>query len=355
PINTMEKPQIIAHVQKSLNYTLYDCKWLPGTARFAVVGSHPRGTGALQMYEIAQRRCDQLNWTPKRPNLLNVAPLAPRYPVGVTWQLGISMASYTYGMLTSRKCQLISVKAHQEIVNTRLMQLARARQKSPQDLGMALSECGIPGSPMTPWPAWSRMIRLRLETAGCVAFGDAFNSTERCLVSGYDNGDLKLFDLRAMALRWETNLKNGICGLEFDRRDIPANKLVASTLEGKFHVFDMRTQHPNKGFASLTERAHKSTVWCARHLPQNRDVFMTCGGSGGLCLWQYSYPTARVAKDSDGLDYGVAGTVALLQNVTLSTQPVASFDWSPDKLGLGICASFDQCLRVLIVTKLNRL
>ena len=32
------------------------------------------------------------------------------------------------------------------------------------------------------------------------------------------------------------------------------NKLVATTLESKFHVFDVRTQHPEKGFASLSEK-----------------------------------------------------------------------------------------------------
>ena len=32
------------------------------------------------------------------------------------------------------------------------------------------------------------------------------------------------------------------------------NKLVATSLEGKFHVFDMRTQHPTKGFASVSEK-----------------------------------------------------------------------------------------------------
>ena len=32
------------------------------------------------------------------------------------------------------------------------------------------------------------------------------------------------------------------------------NKLVATTLESKFYVFDVRTQHPTKGFASVTEK-----------------------------------------------------------------------------------------------------
>ena len=47
-----EKPQIIIHIHKSLNYTVYDTKWIPSSAKFAVLGSRPRGTGTLQIYEI---------------------------------------------------------------------------------------------------------------------------------------------------------------------------------------------------------------------------------------------------------------------------------------------------------------
>ncbi|XP_077138693.1 dynein axonemal assembly factor 10-like isoform X1 [Ranitomeya variabilis] len=150
-------------------------------------------------------------------------------------------------------------------------------------------------------------------------------------------------------------LLDEVCSLEFDRTDIMMNKLVATSLEGKFHVYDMRTQHPTKGFASVTEKAHKSTIWQVRHLPQNRDVFMTTGGVGSLHLWKYEYPAQRSRKDPDGVDIGVAGMVSLLQNVTLSTQPISSIDWSPDKKGLCVSTSFDQTVRVLIVTKLNKL
>ncbi|CAG7723910.1 unnamed protein product, partial [Allacma fusca] len=41
-------------------------------------------------------------------------------------------------------------------------------------------------------------------------------------------------------------------------------------------------------------QAHKSTIWMGRHLPQNRDLFMTTGGAGSLCLWKYNYPDLRV-------------------------------------------------------------
>ena len=56
--------------------------------------------------------------------------------------------------------------------------------------------------------------------AWCVAFGNAYNAEERVIACGYDNGDLKIFDLKKNALIWDTNLKNGVCGLEFDRKDI---------------------------------------------------------------------------------------------------------------------------------------
>ena len=100
-----------------------------------------------------------------------------------------------------------------------------------------------------------------------VALGNSYNQEERCIAAGYDNGDIKLFDLRTNCLRWDTNVANGVCGIEFDRQDISMNKLVATTLESKFHVFDLKTYHPEKGYTGLAEIAHKSTIWGIRHLP----------------------------------------------------------------------------------------
>lgn len=132
-----------------------------------------------------------------------------------------------------------------------------------------------------------------------VAFGNSFNNEERCVCAGYDNGDLKLFDLRTMSQRWSCNVRNGICGIEFDRKDIQMNKLAVTTLEGGLHVYDVRTQHPSHGMACVSERdagrslgtngvisGARATVWAVRHLPQNRDIFVTCGGTGSIRLWQ---------------------------------------------------------------------
>lgn len=47
-----------------------------------------------------------------------------------------------------------------------------------------------------------------------VCFGHAHNVSDRCVAAGYANGDVKLFDLRANALRWEGSVGHGVCALQ---------------------------------------------------------------------------------------------------------------------------------------------
>jgi len=48
----LEKPQIIAHIQKSLNYTVFESRWIPCSAKFVCMGNFARGTGVMQIYEL---------------------------------------------------------------------------------------------------------------------------------------------------------------------------------------------------------------------------------------------------------------------------------------------------------------
>ena len=75
-----------------------------------------------------------------------------------------------------------------------------------------------------------------------VAFGNSYSDEDRCVVAGYDNGDVKIFDLRTSTMRYETNVGNGVTSVEFDRKDIEMNKMSVTTLESRFRVLDMRTQ-----------------------------------------------------------------------------------------------------------------
>lgn len=48
-------------------------------------------------------------------------------------------------------------------------------------------------------------------------------------------------------VRWQDNLKNGICGMAFDRATIPMNKIIVTTLEAQWHTFDARTFNTKSG------------------------------------------------------------------------------------------------------------
>ena len=52
-------------------------------------------------------------------------------------------------------------------------------------------------------------------------------------------------------------------------------------------------------------------------LPQNREVFMTLGGSGTLGLYKYNYPAKRTKTLDDDSVVGVVGQIEKLQDSTL--------------------------------------
>ena len=49
-----------------------------------------------------------------------------------------------------------------------------------------------------------------------------------------------------------------------------------------------------------------------------------------------TYPSNRCKTLDNGENIGVIGTVSLVQNVTFSSQPISSLDWSPDKVNTSI-------------------
>ncbi|KAJ3359204.1 WD repeat-containing protein 92 [Allomyces javanicus] len=353
----LDKPQIINHIAHQVQYTAHDVKWLPQSARLVVGGETTRGTGILQVYELERGSLKLVHETEKDKPFkcmsLGASALHRRHLA-----TGNFDGYLTIWDLERTDVPVYRVKAHREIVNAIDGCAGQAINYGAPEIATAGRDGAVKIWDVRQKDAPVATIAPKTGDAArdcwTVAFGNSHNNDDRSVAAGYDNGDLKLFDLRAMALVWETNLKNGVCSVQFDRWDIPANKLVATTLEANVHVFDLRTQHPERGFASLREReADASTVWTVRHVPQNRDLFVTSSGKGTLSLYN-NYPKSRVAHDDENRAYGVMGQVELLNNATVADQPVASFDWSPDKQGLCAFTAFDQTVRVGIVTRLNQ-
>lgn len=354
----MEKPQIIVYIEHSLNYSAFDVKWIPRSAKLVTIGSHPKGTGALQVFEMSEGTLKLLH-NVERPKALKCGTFGASTLEDRHLAIGDFEGKLEILDLNSPNMPVYSVKAHKEIINAidgvAGLNIGKGAPEIVTGSRDGLVKVWDPRQKERPVITIEPSEEEQKRDCWSVAFGNSYSAEERVLCAGFDNGDVKMFDLRKMNVLWETNLKNGVCSLEFDRKDIYMNKLLATTLESKFHVFDLRTYHDEKGFTGLVERGHKSTIWCGKHLPQNREIFVTTGGNGSIMLWKYSYPVSRSKKLDDGSEVGVTGNTNLLQHATITEQPITSFEWSPDKVGLSACTGLDQTLRIVINTKLSTL
>lgn len=356
-MNTTDAPALIEYANKSLDFTPHDTKWIPGSARIVCCGISPSSKGALRIYELEREGTkDLLHDLSFRPQGIKCATFGASRLGDQQLAMGDYAGKLSICDLEQKNSEIFQAQAHEGLVNA--------------IDGIGGTTCGAPelatGGKDGCVKIWDPRVNHAVVTlhpeksssardCWAVAFGDSYNNDERSIMAGFDNGDIKLYDLRTNTLRWEDNAKNGVTSIQFDRPDIEMNKIVVTTLESKFQCYDMRTQHSTDGFASTSERAHRSTVWISKHLPQNRDIFMTGGGNGGFNIYKYRYPKSRVGKHrQDKAPIGVAGTVELLNSRVISTQPIVSFDWSPDREGLCCMSSLDQSMKVYIVTKLER-
>jgi len=355
-MDTTNAPQIIEHVRHNLDFTPFETRWVPQSARFVVLGQMPRATGAFRVCGLNKGEVETL--------------------VSVEKPTGFKCATFGASRLEERHIATGDYKGKLEIWDLERASGPPVWKADAHDkiinaidgigglnVGYGAPEL-VTGSrdgtvrvwdPRQPDPVVSLEPADSDNPADCwtVAFGNAHNDAERCICAGYDNGDVKIFDLRTSTLRWDTNVKNGVCNVAFDRRDIAMNKLGVSTLESQLVTYDLRTYHPEEGYAGVRTTVAKATVWGTHFLPQNRDLFATCGGNGSIHLYKYSYPDERRIKDADGVQKGVAGSLELVNSKEISSQPIVSYDWHQNKMGLAVMAALDQTVRVVICTKLN--
>ena len=66
--------------------------------------------------------------------------------------------------------------------------------------------------------------RACMQAAECwaVAFGDACGDEQRCLLAGYADGDLRLYDLRTNSLRWQVCVHGTGVGHQQSKSEYPA-------------------------------------------------------------------------------------------------------------------------------------
>ena len=114
------------------------------------------------------------------------------------------------------------------------------------------------------------------------------------VVGGFSNGDVRMFDLRqTKGCLWGTELPGGIASLSLDMDE----GLVASTVQGGLHLWDLATKHPIHGYCRTDTKLEKSCVWRALPCPQADNVLATALQSGALQLATYQRPDTRFESE----------------------------------------------------------
>lgn len=266
-MDTTDAPQIIEHIHKSINFTPYDTRWVPFSARFVALGIHANAKGAINLYALNNGDLETLlearTANGVKCGTFDASTIEERFLA--TGDHAGKLIIYDLEHIDK---PVYSQQAHSSIINA-------IDGCGGLDVGCGAPEVVTGGRDgcVRLWDPRVAEPVLALEPGegqpvrDCwtVAFGNSFSDDDRVIAAGYDNGDVKIFDLRTSAMRYETNISNGVTNIEFDRKDIEMNKMVVTTLESRFRVFDMRTQHPTEGFSCLSEKAHKVKLELSTH------------------------------------------------------------------------------------------
>ena len=350
------RQQIVEHSRKSLVATIFDVRWVPQSASYVAIGQYPNSQGALCHFQLEKGEIVTLREM-RKPTALKCCTFGHSSAEGRQLATGdfagnVDLWDVERGM----EAPVASFKrAHDTIING----IDGALYGGPPEIATCSRDGAVKvwdaRQPAKPVVALQPVDQSKARDCWTVRLGNSCSEDDRVLCAGYDNGDVKLFDLKTQKMLHEFNVSNGVCDLCFDRPDIEMNKLIVSSLEGRVRVYDLRTLNPEVGFAYVEDRVSTGTVWVSKPLPQNRDIFMS-GGAGELTLSRYVYPPERSLKDpTTGVARGVAGTIDEINKARVGDQPINAMDWHPQREGLLVTAALDQTMRVMVVTKMSAL
>uniref|UniRef100_A0A6U5WBJ6 Uncharacterized protein n=1 Tax=Guillardia theta TaxID=55529 RepID=A0A6U5WBJ6_GUITH len=111
------KPQLMEHINKSLTLTINDVRWVPCSARFVLLGSHARGTGAMQVYALNHGKLDIMVDTEKQHGFkcgtFGASSLEERHFATGDWDGRMALWNLEHVDLP-----VFSVKAHTGMINS---------------------------------------------------------------------------------------------------------------------------------------------------------------------------------------------------------------------------------------------
>jgi len=221
-VDVSNKVQIVEHINKSLSQTVYDTKWIPCSARFVSLGSPARQTGLIQIYGLTTGDIE-LQAELEKPKAFKCgtfghSTISERHLATGDFAGGIAIWD-----LERLQDPIFSCKGHETIINC-IDGCGGLKGAGAPEIATGGRDGAVhiwdPRQKDTPVASMTPDAGAPARDCWAVAFGDAHSADSRVVAAGYDNGDVKVLDLVAGKIRWETNVSNGVCGLEFDRKDV---------------------------------------------------------------------------------------------------------------------------------------
>jgi len=317
------KSSVLCVAEKGVETTVLSLAWIPSSARFTALGTGPKGNGVLSVYSLNGRELVETgsaNHTrPFRCGTFDVCDVSERVYCCGDMSGGVSL--WDVETLT----QVLAFRAHEDVLNAIAGGGAGSSEilTGGRDGEVKLWDRRSPQSAivrMFPEGGESRRDCWTVAHAGADA---------RVVAAGFDNGDIKVFDLRNMKLSWETSLSRGVSTLLLRPSAGRGLQLVAGTVNGK--LLQWSVDAPDK---PVSAQLDKSTVWDTQVMQD--DTLVSCLGSGALCV-------SQAAKDK----------VECVLSHQVSEPPLNSLAASKDKPGLVATSSFDKNIRIFFYTGLK--
>ena len=327
-------PKIKLLLSKSLNYIPFDIHWLPYSTKLVSIGESFDSKGIIQIYNLNLGK------------LSIESEYIQNYP-SKCCTFGISSFS-------SRDLALGDFDGNLSVIDLERGEFNYEIKKAHKGIIQSIDGLGIKNNQGPPeivtggkdglvklWDLRSdkpcillepKDIKKNFPECWTVRFCDCgFNKK---VGIGYDNGDIKIYDLRMDKIFFGENLKKGVCNIEFDKKNIPINKMIVTTLDSKFYLYDFTNYFQNQ--KKLYDEVN-TTIWGAKFLPQKRDMFVSLGGNGNLNLYKYDKKDF-LNNSNDKLN--------MLSSNYICSRPIIGFDWHLIKNGLACLVSLDNSIKI---------
>ena len=193
-MDSTEAPQIIEHIHKSVPWTPYDVKWVPFSARFVAMVIQPNAKGALNVYQLNNGDLETI-LEGKTASGVKCGTFAASATEDRYLATGDHAGKLVVYDLENISQPIFSQQAHTSIINA-------IDGCGGMDVGFGAPEI-VTGGRDGCVRLWDQRVNepvLALEPSegqparDCwtVGFGNSFGDEDRCIVAGYDNGDVKV-------------------------------------------------------------------------------------------------------------------------------------------------------------------